>query len=164
MDDLAHQRRSSDQNQQLNDRLDRLEKQQERFQVTVGALENSVNTVKMEQAHTRELVDARLRMIEKAGELHAAKIDDIRLLITQQGDAAERTPSGRQLLTKITDVEQDLISVHATSGKHDMRLSSHDEWQNQMKGSISTALWLSSGGLAGFVGLLLWLIQMATAK
>lgn len=135
-------RRTDDQDRRLNERLERLEKQQERTQTSVVALETTVNTVKGEQVHMREIMDARLRMIEDTGKLHTAKLEDLRSLLATMMDSADKSPAGREMLTHVRELEK-------ACSEQERRIQELTAWKNKADGILSVAFWLGWSGLAG---------------
>lgn len=138
-----HKRRVDDWDRQLADRLERLERQHDQIRATVVSLENTVNTVKLEQAHMREIVDARLRMIEEAGKLQLVKLDDLKALIGDQAADPRKSPAGREVMTRIDDIEK-------AFDERGVKVDSLVSWRARAEGAISLLNWVGAAGLVGF--------------
>jgi hypothetical protein len=145
----------------LANRLDQMEKEYQALVHTVTTLEHSITVVKIEQSHLKDLVSARLSVIEKSQELQMAKMDQIGNNIIAMGGDPDKTPAGRTILN--------LLATQAhTVDDHSSRLADHNEvhraiqqWQDRVDGVLYTLKWLGAGGLAALVLAILNVLRMS---
>jgi hypothetical protein len=151
MDD--HQRRSEDRDRELNHRLDQLEKAYSTLTATVTQLETSVNVVKLEQSHLKEIFDSRMRILEKGQELQLTKIDQVSRDIQLMGSDAEKTPAGRSMIGN-------LHTVQASCDELGEKVAIHKEWMDRVDGVLTILKWVGAGGLVALGISILRLLKM----
>ncbi len=152
-DEQNYSRRFEDRDGALNKRLDLMEHAHERLQNTVSSLETKLNIVGLEQTHLKDMVDARLRVIEKSQELQVAKIDGIGKDILAMGNDVDKTPMGRTLRDAISSLSRD-TDAQAKD------VSDLVNWKNRAEGSIMLLKFVSSGGVIALVIMLLRVLKV----
>lgn len=134
----------------MNSRLELLDQGYQSLNAKVLQLEASINVVKLEQSHFRELFESRFKIIERGQELAISKIDSIQKEIAAMADGPERTPMGRALAH----------DIKTANGTLDGLLDDQKalkEWQLRVDSIISVLKWM---GGAGVGALLLGLLRM----
>lgn len=137
------QRRSEDRDRDLNKRLDALERK-------VQELDNSVNSVKQEQTHLKEIFAARFAVIEKGQELGLSELKAIAINIANFTTDPERSPIGRQMLLSYRQLE-------ATCGELQDSIKKHEEWQTSVNTVIAIVKWV---GISGVVAIIVGIIKL----
>ncbi len=153
MTEEQYSRRFEDRDGALNKRLDQMERAHEHLQNTVSSLETKLNIVGLEQTHLKDMVDARLRVIEKSQELQVAKIDGIGKDILAMGNDVDKTPMGRTLRDSINALSRDTDSQAKD-------VSDLVNWKNRAEGSIMLLKFVSSGGVIALVIMLLRVLKV----
>lgn len=143
-----YQRRADDRERELNTRLSHLERSYEELQGTVLKLDATINVVKLEQSHIKELFDARLKTIEKGQELQVAELKGIGVKIEAMASEAEKTPMGRMIVGHISDVQQEL-------GRHETKLNDVQAWQTRVDGVLLMLKFMGASGVAALAVALL---------
>lgn len=147
----THQRRAEDDPLRLlNGRLVALEQRYASLSGEFARLTAEVGLVKVEQLHLKELLAARLQVIEQGQAMHNTALEGIRRDIQAMAGDAEKSPAGRALSGEIAVVQQRL-DTH--SAKH----NALKEWQDQVNGVISFLKWV---GIAGIVAIVLWVMRL----
>ncbi len=152
-DEQSYSRRFEDRDGALNKRLDQMERAHEHLQNTVSSLETKLNVVGLEQTHLKDMVDARLRVIEKSQELQVAKIDGIGKDILAMGSDVDKTPVGRTLRDAITSLGRDTDSQR----KDVIDLVN---WKNRAEGSIMLLKFVSGSGVVALAIMLLRVLKV----
>lgn len=136
----------------MNDfeRITRLERQQSEVREAVTKLEATVHAVKTEQVFLRDLMDARLKLIEKSQELFAAKLDTLSTQIYNMGADPVNTPSGRALQVQLSSVKSNVDTL-------DKQMEGFSTWRSEFLGGFTVVRWL---GVAGLVGLIMTILRM----
>lgn len=138
MDELN--RRIEDRDRALNMRLDQLERGYQEMSNKVTQLESSVNVVKLEQSHLKELFEARLRIIEKNQEIQIHKFDKLGDDITNMASDITKSPAGR-FVTETISTLQKSVTEQATT------IQKHQDWQKEIEGVLNILKWIGAGGL-----------------
>lgn len=135
------------------ERVQRLERGYAELREAVSKLEATVHTIKTEQVFLRDLMDARLKLIEKSQELGAAKLDALSTSIYNMGADPINTPSGRALQLQLTEMKGELVA-------HDKQINGFGEWKSEFLGGFTVVRWLGVAGLAGLILTLLRMIRL----
>ena len=151
MESLDQNRRSEDRDRALNERLDRMDRENQSLSHQVTALEASVQIVKLEQLHLKELIDSRFKAIEKSQELQLSETKSLSAMITAMADDPGKSPAGRSLHNLIATVAQ-TVDVHSI--KLEEHSTVHQEilkWQDQVNGVLGILKWVGAGGVVAVI-------------
>jgi len=158
LEETPHARRIDDRDRMLHTRLDQMERDYMSLVNKVTALEFGMQSIKSEQGHLKDLMDARLKVIEKSQELQLTKLDQLSANITSMASDVEKTPAGRTLQNMIQTMAMTVDSHGTTLARH---ADVHNEiilWQKSVDSVISVMKWM---GPTGIIALGLTLLRMA---
>ena len=151
-----HQRRSEDMDRMLNQRLDKLEKNDNEMRHAIITLESAVRVVTIEQNHAKELLSARLLVIEKTMEIGNAKIDRLSQDILAMAGDVDKSPAGRTLSGQIRGVTMITDGLIEKVDKLEEQHQSLSMWQNRIDTAINILKWVGAGGV---VSLIIWIVK-----
>jgi hypothetical protein len=158
MTDVEHNRRFDDRDRALNTKIDQLERDYQILMQKVTLLEASVQVVKLEQTHLKELMDSRLKVIEKSQELQLVKMDQLSKEVIGMGNDVDKTPAGRTLQRSIEAVTT-TVEAHTIALEKQTKVQTEIElWQKGIDSVIAILKWM---GPVGIVALALTLLRMA---
>lgn len=135
----------------IHERIDELERDLVTLRNAVAELVNSVSLVKVEQIHTKELVGARLQLLEKGIELAVQKLDLLTNRIDMLASDAEKSPMGRFLISRIQ--QSDGLQAHNADrlDEHQRKHEEAVEWRNRVEGVLFLLKWIGGAGLIGLL-------------
>jgi hypothetical protein len=128
--------------ERLNARLDRIEQESQARDVQVAEISTAINLIKLEQAHFKELFDARLRVIERTQELGLNKIDQLGNSIMGMASASEKSPAGRELKADINVLQTQLDDNRTRLDRHATLHTDVIRWQNRIEGVLALLKWV----------------------
>lgn len=155
------QRRQDDRDKYITSRVEALERAVDRLTLGSTHLEQSVATVKLEQSHLKELMDARLRIIEKNQEFGIAQMNQIAKDIVGMGSDVQRTPAGQILNGYIEAVRVQVLEHAEKISEQSIAQRSLTTWQNRVDGVLYALKWMGAGGVAA---LIITLVRLAFGK
>ena len=141
----------------LNQRLDQLERESRDLSVKVTSIEGSMRTVTLEQSHLKELLTARLLLIERTQEIGNGKIDTLSQNITLMASDVDKSPMGRSLRDGNRVLEANMSEQNDKMEALERDLRERKLWQDRVDTVIGILKWIGAGGL---VALLLALLQV----
>jgi len=147
VDESQQQRRSEDRDRDLNGRLDQLEKAYGVLTSQVAKMESSVNIVKLEQTHLKEIFDARLKVIEEGQKTQVLKFDHLADLIVSMSTDVTKSAAGRQVNGYIQQLEATLAQQAETIEKHAETHRKLKEWQDRVDTVIMIMKWIGPMGV-----------------
>ena len=160
-DERDPQRRQDDRDRFINSRIDILERTVDKLTSSVGHLEGSIATVKLEQSHLKELMDARLRIIEKNQELGMAQMTQISRDIVQMGSDITKTPAGQLLNSYIETVRTQVEDQASKLREQTATQAELTTWQNRVDGVLFVLKWTGAGGI---IALVITVLRMVLGK
>jgi hypothetical protein len=126
----------------LYQRLMRLESQ-------VGALENKVNTLTLEQQHMLALFGARFTTLEKSMELTFSEVRAINVQLSTMASEVEKSPAGRMILRRFDELDENHDDNQAEISKLRDRMNAYD-------GGFGLIKWIGVSGLISGLSALFW--------
>jgi len=154
---VDYSRRHEDRDRMLNQRLDQLERESRDLSVKVTSIEGSMRTVTLEQSHLKELLTARLLLIERTQEIGNGKIDTLSQNITLMASDVDKSPMGRSLRDGNRVLEANMSEQNDKMEALERDLRERKLWQDRVDTVIGILKWIGAGGL---VALLLALLQV----
>lgn len=121
----------------LNVKMEDLEREMRGLITRQTSLETSVSLVKQEQAHLKELMDARLKVIEKSQEIQLMETRSISANIVTMGSDIDKTPVSRALDSKINGC---IASIEEQNERFDHRNNAQNEQFDEHMRSYSGLL------------------------
>lgn len=150
MADQEHSRRSEDRDRNLNGRLDQMERMYNDLTAKVTQLESSVQFVKLEQGHLKEIFDVRMRGIEKGQEIVLAEMKAIGARIETWATEPEKSVAGRML-------KDNLHQISVTCEEHGESIERIRTWIGHADGVLLVFKWT---GPLGVISLIIWIIKL----
>ena len=155
MDEAQQQRRADDRDRQLYARLDQQDKSYAELTSKFVALESSVNVVKIEQGHLKELFEARFKGLERGQELQIEKFDNLANRLLEMSQDAMKSPATRSLHDHITSVDHTCSQILETIETHKKIHTDLKTWQSNVETVLGILKWMGPMGVAGLIIVLL---------
>lgn len=144
----------------LDRRVERLEAQQDQLQASVNALATSVELVKVEQGHMKELMGAKFTTLETALGSMSAKFEQMVASLQQAMADPNATPAGRQGYEALKRVHERIDEVeHGKEETHEEILKRLTDVESLAK---SNREWIVRAG--GIVAAVLFIITFFGAQ
>ncbi len=148
MDEQRHHQTGSsindDRDRMLNQKLDRLEYENQILQKQVTALETTINVVKLEQSHLKELFDARFKIIEAAHMAQLNKLEQMSKEIQTMASDVDNSPATRALQVQVNEIRDRVVMIEEI-------LKELRDWKNQVDGALFFLKFATGGSLLALV-------------
>jgi len=151
MDEAQQLRRADDRDRVLYSRLDTAERASSELATKFTALESSVNIVKIEQGHLKELFEARFKGLERGQELQIEKFDHLAAQLLDISQDVNKSPATRLLADQIRSVDASCSEALEKIGRHEVIHGELKQWQSNVDTVLGILKWVGAGGIVATI-------------